>query len=79
MINYDKTQNAAAQKRSKRERWDFPKKARVTHPKYGEVIVPAKSRYCAILCAAEIWGCKFEDIHNAQVWALSSKIIKREE
>lgn len=57
-------------RRGKKERWAFPVKALVRHPKYGEIQVPGASKYAAILCAAEQWGCKFLDIHDAEVWAI---------
>lgn len=50
--------------------WNVPTRARVVHPKYGEVIVPHASNYAAIRCAAWVWKCDIREIMDAQVWAL---------
>lgn len=57
-------------RRGKKERWAFPVKVLVRHPQYGEVQVPGASPYAAILCAAEQLGCKFLDLHDAEVVAI---------
>lgn len=59
-----------ADKHEYRSRWAFPTKARVTHPAYGEAIVPAPSLYGAILCAAEVWGCDWSVVLDAEVRSL---------
>lgn len=44
-------------------------RARVTHPQYGEVIVPCASKLAAIDLAAIAWHCKTRDIvRDAEVW-----------
>lgn len=48
-------------------RWREKPRARVIHPKYGVVVVPSGSKLSATLCAAEYWGCKYEDIKDAEV------------
>lgn len=37
-------------------------RAKVTHPKYGAVIVPHLSKLAAIENAAEVWGCNYMSI-----------------
>lgn len=59
----------AAYLRGKKERWAFPHKASVIHPKIGEVIVPCASQFAAVLCACELFHLKFMDIHDAEVWS----------
>lgn len=49
-------------------RWQKKTIARVTHPKHGTVVVPCGSKLSAIICAAEVWGCKDTDILSADVW-----------
>lgn len=41
--------------RARRERWNYPAAARVIDPERGTVVVPCKSKFAAILCAAEVW------------------------
>jgi len=55
--------------RSKKARWNFPHTASVIHPKIGEVIVPAASKFAAILCACELRKLEFEDLCDAEVWS----------
>lgn len=74
----DMKRDSAAELRDRRERWRFPVKARVLHPRFGEVTVPCKSKYAAILCAAETWGCDDLEIRDAEVWALEG-ITEEEE
>lgn len=54
--------------RARIERWRFPAAARVTHPDHGTVVVPCKSKFAAILCAAEVWRCSWLDLRDAEVW-----------
>lgn len=63
-------QYMAGYKRSRRWRWAFPRKAKVIHPLIGEVIVPAASKYAAVLCACEMCHVKFGQIHDAKVMAI---------
>ena len=49
-------------------RWREKPIARVVNPKYGTVVVPCGSKLAALQCAAEYWGCSFEDIRDASVW-----------
>ena len=55
--------------RSRRERWAAGGVARVVHPHHGSVVVPHHSNYSALLNAAEVWGCDWLEIRDAQVWA----------
>jgi hypothetical protein len=56
-----------AKARAKQIRWNFPQLAKVIHPDYGEVYVPCASPYSAILCAADLWGCDWMNVLNAEV------------
>ena len=60
---------AAAARRARIHRWSVPGRARVTHPAHGAVVVPHCSNLAAILNAAEVWGCNWVEILDAQVWA----------
>lgn len=53
--------------RSRLERWGVKTCARVIHPTRGTVVVPHRSNYAAILNAAEVWGCDWLEIRDAQV------------
>ena len=59
---------AARQEKNARRRqktlWDAKLQARVTHPKYGEVVVPCHSPLAAIECAAQVWGTTWSEIHK---------------
>lgn len=59
----------SARERSRRERWNAKSNARVTDPIRGTVVVPHLSKFAAILCAAEVWGCSWLEIDTAEVWA----------
>ena len=59
-----------AERRAHRERWDYPGRVRVVHPRYGTVIVPGRSKLSAILCAAEKWRVPWTELSDAQVWAI---------
>lgn len=58
---------AAAQERNRIARWSARGKARVIHRNWGSVVVPCASMYSAILCAAEVWGCDWSGIMDAEV------------
>lgn len=59
-----------AQLRERERRWSYPGKARVIHPKHGELIVPCASPLAALTCAAEVWGVDLLDItEEGEVWA----------
>lgn len=57
------------EERSRRERWEAMGKAKVSHPAHGAVVVPHNSNLSALLCAAEVWGCNWLEIKDAEVWA----------
>lgn len=57
-----------AAERSRRQRWSAGGVARVRHPKYGTVVVPHHSNLAAVMNAAEVWGCQWSDILDAEVW-----------
>ena len=60
-------QDAAA--RAREERWRAAGRSRVVSQKYGEVVVPHGSNLAALMNAAEVWGCSWTDIRDAEVWA----------
>lgn len=62
-------QRAAANERGRLHRWRAPSAARVTHKTRGTVVVPHCSKFAAIMCAAEAWGCHWLEIMDAEVWA----------
>ena len=41
---------------------------RVVSRKYGTVVVPHGSNFAALLNAAEVWGCDWTEIRDAEVW-----------
>lgn len=53
-----------------RYQWTALRQARVFHPVYGEVTVPSRSKYAALLCAAEVWQCDWTEIREAEVFAI---------
>lgn len=57
-----------AKERERERRWNADGRARVVHPKYGQVVVPHSSNYAAILNAAEYWNCDWVQILDAEVW-----------
>ena len=60
-----------AKRREREMRWLETGKARVSHPKYGSIIVPHGSKIMALENAAELWGCDLlEIIKEAEVWAV---------
>ena len=57
-----------AERKARRQRWLARGKARVTHPRYGNVVVPHLSNLAAVENAAEFWKCELGDIiADAQV------------
>ena len=44
-------------------------RARVTHPRFGSVVVPCCSKLGAIENAAEYWRVSWQDLSGAEVWA----------
>lgn len=61
--------SASVMDRSRRERWSAPGKARVIHQVRGTIVVPCRSPLCALLNAAEVWGCHWIDLRDAKVQA----------
>ena len=57
------------EKRNRLSRWAAKGVSRVTHPKYGSVVVPHASSLSAILCAAVVWGRAPMELKGAEVWA----------
>lgn len=55
--------------RARSDRWRVKTMARVIHPGHGTVVVPCPSKFAAILNAAEVWGCDWTEITDAEVWA----------
>ena len=55
--------------RARRERWQASGCARVVSRKYGTVVVPHGSNFAALLNAAEVWGCDWTEIRDAEVYA----------
>lgn len=51
-----------AEEAARRYRWTAASKSRVTHPKYGSVVVPHRSKLCAMENAAEFWRCDVTEI-----------------
>ena len=72
MNEEERRKKERAEKLARRNRWSFPGKVRVVHPKYGEVIVPGASSLSAVRCAAEKWKCDWLEIMDAKVWALEA-------
>ena len=58
----------SATERARRERWRAGGCARVVSRKYGTVVVPHGSNFAALLNAAEVWGCDWTEIRDAEVW-----------
>lgn len=64
-----KFSNMSANERGRLQRWAAKGRSRVIHPDHGSVVVPHSSNFSAILNAAEVWGCDWLEIHDAEVWA----------
>lgn len=47
---------------AREQRWRAPARSRVSHPKYGSVIVPHASNLAATMNAAEFWHCDLMEI-----------------
>lgn len=60
---------ANAKEQERRRRWSATGTARVSHPGHKSVVVPCSSKLTAIMNAAEVWGCCWYDVRDAQVWA----------
>ena len=60
----------AAEERSRIHRGQVPGRSRVVHPAHGAVVVPHTSNLGAIMNAAEVWGCDWAEITDAEVWAV---------
>lgn len=56
--------------RARFHRWQAPGRSRVVHPAHGSIVVPHASNLAAILNAAEVWGCDWVKILDAEVWAV---------
>lgn len=56
-----------ATERSMAFSWSAKIYSKVTHPKYGSVVVPHRSSFSAITCAAEVWGCDWSEVLDATV------------
>lgn len=67
-LNQEATRTAVA-RRARILRWRVPGRSKVVHPAHGAVVVPHASNLCAIMNAAEVWGCDWAEILDAQVWA----------
>ena len=59
----------AAEERSRIHRWQVPGSSRVVHQAHGAVVVPHASNLAAVMNAAEMWGCDWVTILDAEVWA----------
>lgn len=57
-----------AEEREREHRWNAKSRARVVHPRYGQVVVPHISNFAAILNAAGYWGCDWVEVLHAEVW-----------
>lgn len=69
-MEYERTDiHGQSVKRARETRWNAPGRSKVTHPQYGSVVVPHSSNLCALMNAAEYWGCGWMDIRDAEVWA----------
>lgn len=60
----------SAAERARIHRWNVPGKSRVTHPAHGSVVVPHTSNLAAVMNAAEVWGCDWAEILDAEAWAV---------
>ena len=59
----------AAEERSRIHRWQVPGSSWVVHQAHGAVVVPHASNLAAVMNAAEMWGCDWVTILDAEVWA----------
>lgn len=56
-----------AVQRNREYRWNAAGRAQVVHPRYWELVVPHGSNLEAIMNAAEIWGCDWLELLDAEV------------
>lgn len=56
---------------ARRDRWTAKGISKVTHPRFGAIVVPHASRLSALKNAAELWGVDWLEIRDAEVWAAS--------
>ena len=66
-IEQENTAYLLAEQRTRVERRNAKGIAKVSHHKYGTVIVPHSSNFTAIRNAAEFWGCDWLEVLDAQV------------
>lgn len=59
--------NMSPRERDRRQRWAAKGRVRVTHPNHGSVVVPNSSNFVALLNAAEVWGCDWLEIRDAEI------------
>ena len=71
-LNQEATRTAAA-RRARIHRWRVPGRSKVVHPAHGAVVVPHASNLCAIMNAAEVWGCDWAEILDAQLTLLQDE------
>ena len=71
---WDEERDIAGEARSTDLRWSAKGKAKVTHPMWGEVIVPCASKLAAVRCAAEVWGADWAQLMDAKVEACDQSL-----
>lgn len=59
---FDYSYHPTAIERARAHRWLARGKARVTHGKYGSVILPSSSKLTALENAAEFWKCDIGEL-----------------
>ena len=59
---------ANVKEQDRRRRWSATGTARVSHPAHKSVVVPCSSKLSAIMNAAEVWGCEWTELRDAEVW-----------
>ena len=69
LLRYDAQERDRPVERERRERWGAETISRVTHPAHGSIVVPHRSNLAAIMNAAEVWGCDWAEITDAEVYA----------
>ena len=62
-------QIVGAEAAARRDRWAAEGRSKVTHPRFGSIVVPHCSRLGALKNAAELWGVHWMEISDAEVWA----------
>ena len=53
--------------RERHERWQAEALCLVSHPTYGQIIVPGDCELSAWLCAMDVWECSFKEVIDAGV------------